>query len=395
MPSSQPKVGVSPSQTGVAQPNAGFWRSLRRVTTTGQYIPEIDGLRFVAILAVILYHIGERSWQDCGFCIPLTGDAGSFMRHLARGVPLFFAISGLVLGIPFARQHFLQGPRVRLGPYLLRRVTRLEPPYIINLLIRFPLVHMARGGPWLVLAAHLGASLLYLHGLIYGTYPMLYIPAWSLEVEVQFYLLAPLLAVLFFSKTPWIRRGALIAAIVAFSVLRVHTPGMPQTRMHLSIASSLQYFLVGFLLADWFLTAMPRMMSSWIWDVVGIGSLVGIFLVDDRIAFYVLPVLVFAGVVGGFKGTWLSRIFRAPVISTLGGMCYSLYLTHSPAIQGGFWLLARLHVNEGRFWHTAMYGVLISFPIVFPVGMVFYVLIERPCMDREWPRKLGRYLARA
>ena len=380
---------------GTAWPAAGFWQSLRRVTTTGQYIPEIDGLRFVAILAVILDHIGQMSWQSCGFCVPLAGDAGSFMRHLARGVLLFFAISGLVLGIPFARQHLLQGPRVRLGPYLLRRVTRLEPPYIVNLLIRFPLIHAARGVPWLVVTAHLAASLLYLHGSIYGTYPMVHIPSWSLEVEVQFYLLAPLLAVLFFSKTPWIRRGALVAAIAAFSVLRAHIPGPPQTRLHLSILSFLQYFLVGFLLADWFLTVMPRMRSSWIWDIAGIGSLVGIFLTDDRIAFYSLPALIFVSVVGGFKGLWLSRIFRVPMISTLGGMCYSIYLTHSLVVQGCFWLMARLHLIDGRFWHTAMYGVLISFPIVFPVGMVFYVLVERPCMDKEWPQKLGRYLARA
>ena len=52
-----------------------------------------------------------------------------------RGVELFFAISGFILGIPFA-SHYLRGvPRVNLRRYFIRRLTRLEPPYIINLMV--------------------------------------------------------------------------------------------------------------------------------------------------------------------------------------------------------------------------------------------------------------------
>ena len=104
----------------------GFWGSLRRVTTSGRYIPEIDGLRFIAIVPVIFYHMGMLSWLACGYCTPLEYGGGRIVNQLDRGVPLFFVISGLILGLPFANQHLLGGKRVRLGSYLWRRVTRLD-----------------------------------------------------------------------------------------------------------------------------------------------------------------------------------------------------------------------------------------------------------------------------
>jgi peptidoglycan/LPS O-acetylase OafA/YrhL len=68
-------------------------------------------------------------------------------------------ISGFILGLPFAA-HYLKGKRaVPLRPYFLRRLTRLEPPYIINLLICFTLLVLVDGASVRTLLPHFGASL--------------------------------------------------------------------------------------------------------------------------------------------------------------------------------------------------------------------------------------------
>lgn len=109
---------------------------LSRRTTSGRFIAEIDGLRFVSIALVVLYHMaGYVAAQAAG------APRHAIFRiavHGHYGVPLFFAISGFVLGLPFAGQHLAGGRPVRLRPYFLRRLTRLEPPYSLCMLALFP-----------------------------------------------------------------------------------------------------------------------------------------------------------------------------------------------------------------------------------------------------------------
>src|SRR5437764_13088977 len=101
----------------------GWLAGFRRITTTGNYIPEIDGLRFIAILAVVLHHVAL-------YVTTLDNRPEGIFELGTRGVELFFAISGFVLAAPFAAQYLCDGPRVRLGQYLLRRFTRLEATYL-------------------------------------------------------------------------------------------------------------------------------------------------------------------------------------------------------------------------------------------------------------------------
>ena len=85
----------------------------------------------------------------------------------AGGVELFFVISGFILGRPFARHALLGEKRVPLAGYYLRRLTRLEPPYILNLLICSVAILLYMHVPVLELAKRFLASALYLHELIY------------------------------------------------------------------------------------------------------------------------------------------------------------------------------------------------------------------------------------
>src|SRR6185312_6978064 len=171
---------------------------LSRHTTSGHFIPEIDGLRFASIALVVAFHLfgytlakstGAQLATPADRVVSVLGATGHY------GVQLFFVISGFVLALPFARHYLLGEPAPRLRAYYLRRLTRLEPPYFIAMIAVFAFGVMYFGQSPRALAPHLAASLVYAHNLLYGVGSTLNIVAWSLEIEVQFYVLAPLLAV--------------------------------------------------------------------------------------------------------------------------------------------------------------------------------------------------------
>ena len=111
-------------------------KKLARETASNAFIAEIDGLRFIAIFSVIFYHLADfvrvktgHAWQE--------NELSLFLSHGYFGVPLFFAISGFVIALPFATKALSHEPAPSLKRYFLRRLTRLEPPYLINLLLVF------------------------------------------------------------------------------------------------------------------------------------------------------------------------------------------------------------------------------------------------------------------
>jgi len=124
---------------------------------------------------------------------PLPVDPGSvhglfrLLGHGGYGVELFFAISGFILAWPFARQHLQSSQKVKIRSYFLRRITRLEPPYILAVLIRATLllaigIHQAR-----FILVHLIASLFYVHNIAFGISSRIEAVSWTLEIELQFY----------------------------------------------------------------------------------------------------------------------------------------------------------------------------------------------------------------
>src|SRR5262252_8329701 len=129
----------------------------RRITTQGRFIAQIDGLRFVAIASVVLFHI-YANFENGIIPAPRT-----FHPDLPkRGVELFFAISGFILGIPFASHFLRQDARVDLKGYFLRRLTRLEPPYFISLFVWAADQIVMGHRSWTEMGPHLLASFVYL-----------------------------------------------------------------------------------------------------------------------------------------------------------------------------------------------------------------------------------------
>jgi len=363
---------------------------LRRIITSNSFIPEIDGFRFLAILAVVIPHL----YLQCGPLPTHTAFAKAFASVFAegrRGVLLFFTISGFILALPFARHHLAAGKPVKLASYFKRRLTRLEPPYIVAMAIRC-LIFVFRDGLSLGLLLHLSASLLYLHNFIYDTASTINPPAWSLEVEVQFYLLAPILARVFQIKSKSARRLTIILTMLIAGALSAHYI-VQSGRWWISLAYYLHYFLAGFLLCDLYLTENLSAIPKLVWDLIGTAALAWIFFGAAPFYYVTLPFVIVALYLAGLNGTIYRAIFACRPISIIGGMCYSLYLTHTAVLAAMTPLVHRvMEMPLGDLRLPIILALCLS--AVLAVGTLFFVLIERPCMDPNWPHQLKLFLKR-
>jgi peptidoglycan/LPS O-acetylase OafA/YrhL len=370
---------------------------LSRETSSGRFIPEMDGLRCVAIAMVILFHVNGYllAKSSLHHSEPLL--QSDWLAQIAfvgfRGVELFFVISGFILGLPFAAHHLKDAPRVNLRRYYLRRLTRLEPPYFVTVALLFVLALWVQGKTAAVLYPHFGASLFYLHNLIYGTPSPAIGVAWSLEIEVQFYVLVPLLTFLFVIRRRWLRRLSLVALIVA--ILSVQSLFLPESgAVCLSILAYLQFFLIGFLLADVFVADWKETpQTNLAWDVVAIAGWPLLFVVlrADAVTHWIFPFLVFLLYCAAFRGSWSRRIFSNRCITAIGGMCYSVYLIHYEVISA----VGRLTKGIAEGYPYWMY-LLAQLPLIGASILVvcgfYFVLLEKPCMHRDWPRRVRNYL---
>jgi peptidoglycan/LPS O-acetylase OafA/YrhL len=304
-------------------------RVLSRVTSGGRYLPVIDGLRCIAIVAVVMYHLEDYvvhkhpQWDR-------TDYAATWMHRVLHtggcGVPLFFAISGFILGLPFIEARQGQRAPVPLSRYYWRRVTRLEPPYLINLAIMCLLLTMVKDFTWDEMWPHLLASAVYVHGLVYGTMSTINFVAWSLEVEVQFYLLAPLLAVMFYRPSRWIRRGLLISTMTVLILAKQFNNGPLVTSWPTALINHLDHFLVGWLLADLFATDWQGdPVQHRKWDFVALIGWAGVLTTQLVYGLNVwLPVATFVAFAGSLRGRWSHRLLSQRPLVLIGGMCYTI-----------------------------------------------------------------------
>ena len=104
---------------------------------------------------------------------------------------------------------------------------RLEPPYLIALLVAFTGIIVLEGKPFHVFLPHLVSSAFYLHNVIVDTPSWVLGVAWSLEVEAQFYLLMPMLASWLFTADRRARRTRIALLMVAGgSLSQVYLDGL-------------------------------------------------------------------------------------------------------------------------------------------------------------------------
>jgi len=386
-------MGANPSSAR----GPSFWGQFRRITTSGRTIVPIDGLRFLAISAVILYHVGEITHKyqpDPGAPYPAFWYIGPGRGFY--GVQLFFLISGFILALPFARHHLQDAPRPNVRRYYLRRLTRLEPPYLLTLLIYFVLLIRTHKYHFRALFPHLLASVLYLHGTIYHASSWVNPSAWSLEVEVQFYLLAPWLTFVF--ALPARKRRTFLILSVPFlsgvSLLATHL-GLTNTSSLLLFAN---YFAAGFLLAELYLTGQigktgdtgqPAPTYS-NWPFLGLlCAFIGLGLARNQVLdAFALPWLFLALGICAFETPGFNRAMTWGPIPIWGGMVYTIYLLHAQIISAVAQLVARHGHLTGLLLRDSVGVGLLSLPITFVFVVIFFRLVEQPCMNPRWPEIL-------
>lgn len=393
---------------------AGLPTRLARVTMSTTYVPQIDGLRFLAIMPVLFFHAGLRGQRFYASPSDAENLVAAWLPHGALGVSLFFFISGYIIAYPF-----LAGNKPSLRKFFLRRLTRLEPPYFLVMLGCFLVLaigfapqntHVYETSQ-IPIGQSLLASLTYSHGVLFGESPRLNPPVWSLEREVQFYLLAPLILAVYRSIRD--RRRRLVFCAVAsaallllgeFLVFNEH----PKSFIRWTLLAESYGFMLGIGACDYSigcnLFARPSRKAFDVGFVVGaIGILFSGALEHASYEGYELSfggmlantclraACIVALFLAAARGTWSKRFLSLPWVTLIGGACYSIYLVHVPVIQFGAQMLSRF-ISYGSLAESWLISWLLFIPLSLVFGLTFYALIERPCMDPRWPQKLWRYL---
>ncbi len=284
------------------------------------YIPELQGLRGIAVLAVVFYHSHPRLAGTPLYSASLWGWAG---------VNLFFVLSGFLITTilldsrdkPRYFRNFYARRALRIWPvYLLvLAVCYLNAPWFIGL----PVGQAFRTGPW-------WAYLLLIQNLFHISLPPPITPTWSLAIEEQYYLLwAPLVR---FLRRPWILVLILCGALVVSPWFRLHRlPWITATHT----LTHLDGIAMGSLLAIGLYTVR---ITRGMWLALGVTAIVLGFTAAATIAGG--TAYLDSALSVGFGGSVLAAIastgFRNPVNSMLrrgplpyyGKISYGMYMTH-------------------------------------------------------------------
>ena len=154
----------------------------------------------------------------------------------------------------------------------------------------------------------------------------------------------------------------------------------------------LQYFLLGFLLVDFYLIERVKNKKSILRNIFTIISFLIIFSFNEKYfntnfqkSLWNISILIL--IFSAYYNVLLRkslRFFSKRAITNVGGMCYTIYLIHFAIIKAfiGNPLLS-IQFSSNPILNIGLYSVIILSSILL-VSIVFFVLIERPCMDKNW-----------
>ncbi len=366
--------------------------NLRRIISGKEYIAQIDGLRFFAIFFVVWFHIlcNFRYNINSNITLPFVDFILDNFALGSSGVLLFFVISGFILALPFIKAMNNNGI-INLKNFYMRRLTRLEPPYIIIMTIMLFVFIIIKKFNIIEVFEHYFASIFYLHFLFFpGEEPLLNGVAWSLELEIQFYILTPLLTKIFIlnKKT---RRFLLVFTIFFFSITCNY-----YTFKYIILLNHINYFLVGYLLADLYLDNKYNTnlkLKNWI--IILLYFLIPITFwkyIGKNLGMLLFISLIFFSYYHIIHGR-VKVIFQNKIITTIGGMCYSIYLIHLPIIGFINILFRKLHLFQANIYSFILF-LFFNLTIIVILSFLFYIYIERPCMNPIWYKKYFTHLKR-
>ncbi len=323
----------------------------RAVRAALPYMPALDGVRALAVIAVLAYH-ADLGWAQGGFL----------------GVDVFFVLSGFLVTA------LLLTERQRFGHFSLarfwgRRARRLLPAVAVLLAAVAVVVPLLASDQAHRLRGDLGAALAYVSNwrLIFedqsyfqatGRPPLLQ-HLWSLAVEEQFYLLWPLLLGVGLRVTGRRRQVGLAAVVLAGAstllMAILHDPTADPSRVYYGTDTRLAALLVGAALACYWpgrTAKRPPLVPKPVIEVLGLAALAGLLLCVREVHQYrpglyrggFLGVAVLAAVVvavaASRRPTVLSRLLAQPPLVWLGKRSYSVYLWFWPVF-----MLTRPHAD--------------------------------------------------
>jgi peptidoglycan/LPS O-acetylase OafA/YrhL len=250
----------------------------------------------------------------------------------------------------------------------------------VNLAIIFALQVAVLGVAASDLLPNLFASMLYSHNLWYGEHSRVNGVAWSLEVEWQFYLLAPLLFAVIL-RPP---RGQLLIWLLILIGGAAHavSPWL-DSRVGLSLLHYFGFFLAGVSVALADIAPGNNRQASLPYDLLIVSAglaIISILLIDRRTPMALLPALTALFIFGGLRGRYATRILGWWPIYIVGGMCYTIYLYHFFVISAVGRVVAPLLPVSGGSALSLMLLALIVAPLVVAFCAIPYLSIERPFM---------------
>lgn len=332
--------------------------------TQQDYRPDIDGLRAIAVLAVVAFHVSPRA-VPAGFI----------------GVDIFFVISGfLISGILFR-----EGANISLAEFYVRRIRRIVPALSIVLIAVGVFGWLALTNyDFRELQRHIAGGAAFVSNFLlwreagYFDAPTRFKPLvhlWSLGIEEQFYLFWPPI-VLLCARRKWpIARVA--AAIVAASFITnvIVVRGSPVTAFYMPFTRMWELLAGGLLAAYARDAAAPSLARSTSLSLAGAGLLAVSFpLIRDGAAFpgwlALLPTLsAVAFIAAGPQSVINRRVLSSRPLVAIGLISYPLYLWHWP-------LLSFLQIAEGGAPTNEQKAIAVA--VAFILATATYLFIERP-----------------
>ncbi len=370
-------------------------KKLQRNTASTQFIPEIDGMRFFAIFTVLIFHLNTAfsKEMEVDYIKVLSTDSfsnvGWWIIRLDVGVKVFFAISGFILAIPFLKQYLNLGKKVVLKDYFIKRVTRLEPPFILSLMAFFFVHVLFLHANFYDLIKSFFAGLFYVHFFIFG-YPNPINPVtWSLETEAQFYIFVPFfLYCLFYFKNKWTRIFLTILVFLLAVFLKNWIMNSDLSNIKASLPVYMINFMVGIVVAYLYLTRIYFFkINNFLWDLICVFAIFGMFYFykpqSDKLNILILNLSIFLFFISVFKGKITNWFYTRPIIYTIGGMCYSIYLLHYAFFHLSIKITSKICFFS-NYKLNLLVQILVTIPFVLAISALFFILIEKPCMNKDW-----------
>jgi len=385
--------------TNILSEGIGFYDKSRSDIKSAAFssdirVTELDGVRGMAILFVLLWHYVGIPLSPAGIHLNPDQWIPSIklsMILLRSGVDLFFVLSGfLITGILIDHR----ASRIYYRPFFARRICRIFPLYYVLFLIfagaRFAGV---RGpffdGPIPLMSYATMTQNYFMAG--YGTYGAIWLGAtWSLAIEEQFYLLFPFVVRHSRRSLPWL----FVVGIVGAPALRIwcyHHFGNDDFAAYTWLPCRLDSLCWGAIVACTLRTSigvnfLQRYRSAL--AVVFVVLLAGAVILDAALARdigyhmsiwgHTLLAILYASfivLVVLNAGRDITRLFRWRPLCDLGRISYGVYLTHGIILAFVFAAFSRPAVLDGVVGSSL---VLAAFILTLVIASVSYRYFEKP-----------------